>query len=101
MQEVVCVIEFTSLLIFDVCNMGSLVHTIAHDSNIGKGGISMDKKKMSIREKLKSIKEINQRNEQRRQEFIEKQKREINGKLFEMLENGEISREEFERLFKK
>lgn len=61
----------------------------------------MDKKKMSIREKLKSIKEINQRNEQRRQEFIEKQKREINGKLFEMLENGEISREEFERLFKK
>lgn len=60
-----------------------------------------DKKRMSIREKLKSIKEINQRNEQRRQEFIEKKKREINGTLFEMLENGEISREEFERLFKK
>ena len=62
----------------------------------------MEKKRMTPREKLDLMKEINERNEQRSQEFIkEKKKRERNGKLFDLLVNGEISREEFERLFQK
>ena len=62
----------------------------------------MEKKRMTPREKLDLMKEINERNEQRSQEFIkEKKKRERNVKLFDLLVNGEISREEFERLFQK
>ena len=62
----------------------------------------MEKKRMTPREKLDLMKEINERNEQRRQEFIEEQKKqERNEKLFDLYETGRISREEFERLFKK
>lgn len=60
----------------------------------------MDKKKMSIREKLEMMKEINQRNEARRQEFLEQKKQERNEKLFDLYVNGMISREEFERKYK-
>ena len=57
---------------------------------------------MTIREKLEMMKEMAERNEKRRREFIEdKKKRDINATLFDMLVNGEISREEFERKFKK
>lgn len=60
----------------------------------------MAEKKMSIREKLEMMKEIAQRNEERRQEFLEKKKHERNEKLFDMYVNGMISREEFERKYK-
>lgn len=59
----------------------------------------MEKKKMSIREKLKMMKEINRRNEERRKEFAKQQER--NKKLFDMFERGEISEEDFFRCYKK
>lgn len=59
----------------------------------------MEKKKMSIREKLKMMKEINRRNEERRKEFAKQQER--NKKLFGMFERGEISEEDFFRYYKK
>jgi hypothetical protein len=59
----------------------------------------MDQKKMSIREKLDLIKEIDQRNEERRKEFVEREKR--NKKLFDMFERGEISEGDFFKLYKK
>lgn len=59
-----------------------------------------DNKKMTIREKLELMKEIAQRNEERRQEFLEQKKQERNEKLFDLYETGMISREEFERRFK-
>lgn len=55
---------------------------------------------MSIREKLELMKEIAQRNEERRQEFLEQKKQERNEKLFDLYVNGMISREEFERKYK-
>lgn len=61
----------------------------------------MDKKKMTIREKLELMKEIAQRNRERRKEYLEKEKRERNEKLFDLYVNGMISREEFERRYKK
>ena len=60
----------------------------------------MAEKKMTIREKLELMKEIAQRNRERRQEFLEKEKRDRNKKLFDLYVNGMISREEFERKFK-
>lgn len=60
----------------------------------------MTEKKMSIREKLELMKEIAQRNEERRQEFLEQKKQERNEKLFDLYVNGMISREEFERKYK-
>lgn len=56
-------------------------------------------KKMTIREKLELMKEIDQRNEERRKEFLKQQER--NEKLFKMFEHGEISKEEFLRHYKK
>jgi len=61
----------------------------------------MAEKKMTIREKLELMKEIAQRNRERRQEFLEKEKRERNEKLFDLYVNGMISREDFERRYKK
>lgn len=58
-----------------------------------------DNKKMTIREKLELMKEIAQRNEERRKEFAKQQKR--NEKLFKMFERGEISEEDFFRYYKK
>lgn len=64
----------------------------------------MDKKqfkprnKLSIKEKLNMIKEMEERNEQRRKEFAKQQAR--NEKLFAMYEHGEISKEEFLRYYK-
>lgn len=60
-----------------------------------------DNKKMTIREKLELMKEIAQRNRERRKEYLEQEKRERNEKLFDMYVNGMISREEFERRIKK
>lgn len=59
----------------------------------------MDRTKMTIREKLQLIKEIDQRNEERRKEFVENQKR--NEKLCAMFVHGEISEEDFFRYYKK
>ena len=56
---------------------------------------------MTIREKLELMKEIAQRNRERRQEFLEKEKRERNEKLFDLYVKGMISREVFERRYKK
>lgn len=57
---------------------------------------------MSIREKLEMMKEINQRNEERRQEFLALQEqRKRNDILFAMYVSGKISQEEFERRYKK
>ena len=61
----------------------------------------MAEKKMTIREKLELMKEIAQRNRERRQEFLEKEKRERNEKLFDLYVKGMISREVFERRYKK
>lgn len=61
----------------------------------------MVEKKMSIIEKLKMMKEMAERNRQRRQEFLEKEKQARNEKLFDLYVNGMISREEFERKFQK
>lgn len=58
----------------------------------------MDRTKMSIREKLELMKEMERRNEERRKEFVKKQAR--NKKLFEMFERGEISEEDFFRFYK-
>lgn len=58
-------------------------------------------KKMTIREKLELMKEIARKNEERRKAFVEKEKREHNEKLFDLYVNGMISREEFERRYKK
>ena len=63
--------------------------------------LSMVEKKMSIIEKLKMMKEMAERNRQRRQEFLEKEKQARNEKLFDLYVNGMISREEFERKFQK
>lgn len=60
-----------------------------------------ENKKMTIREKLELMKEIAQRNKERRQAFLEKEKQERNEKLFDMYVNGMISREEFEHRYKK
>ena len=59
----------------------------------------MVSKKMSIREKLELMKEIDSRNEEHRKEFLKKQ--EQNEKLFEQFERGEISEEQFLKHFKK
>jgi hypothetical protein len=59
----------------------------------------MDRKHMTTREKLELMKEIAQRNEQRRKEFVDQEKR--NKKLLEMLERGVISEEDFLKYYKK
>ena len=59
-----------------------------------------DYKKMTIREKLELMKEISQRNRERRKEYLEQEKRERNEKLFDLYVNGMISREDFERRIK-
>ena len=53
---------------------------------------------MSIREKLELMKEISRRNEQRRKEHA--RKKAINERLFERLERGEISEEDFLRYYR-
>lgn len=54
--------------------------------------------KLSLKEKLNMIKEMDRRNEERRKEFAKQQAR--NEKLFAMYERGEISKEEFLRYYK-
>lgn len=55
--------------------------------------------KESLRERLERMKEADRRNEQRRREFVEKEK--YNEKLFELYVEGRITREQFESRFKK
>ena len=58
----------------------------------------MDHKHMTTREKLELMKEIDQRNEQRRKEFAEKKARDE--KLFDMYLDGEITKEELYKRIK-
>lgn len=57
-----------------------------------------DKPKMTTREKLELMKEIDQRNEQRRKEFVEKKKRDE--KLLDMYLDGKITKEELYKRIK-
>ena len=59
----------------------------------------MDEKLWATREKLEYMKQIKARNELRRKQFAEKKARDE--RLFKLFEEGLISREEFEKLFKK
>ena len=66
----------------------------------------MNSKKLDPRtiiEKLNLIKRMQERNEQRRKEFAAKQaaKQEYNEMLFDLYAEAKISRDEFERRFKK
>lgn len=56
----------------------------------------MDKKHMTTREKLELMKQIEERNEQRRKDFAEKKKRDE--RFLDMYLDGEITKEE---LFKR
>lgn len=58
----------------------------------------MDHKHMTTREKLELMKEIDQRNEQRRKEFVEKKKRDE--KLLDMYLEGHITKEELYKRIK-
>ena len=55
--------------------------------------------KRSIIERLRAMKETDERNKKRMEEFKKQQER--NKKLFDMYVNGIISREEFESRYKK
>ena len=82
--------------------IGMQVHRHIYDVHNKKGVYTMEKKRMTPREKLDLMKEINERNEQRRQEFIDEQrKQKRNEKLFDMYVKGMISREVFENKFQK
>lgn len=54
----------------------------------------MQKKRMTTKEKLKLMEEIDERNEQRRREFVE-QKKTREKKLLDTYIDGIISKEEF------
>ena len=58
----------------------------------------MDHKHMTTREKLELMKDIDQRNEQRRKEFVEKKKRDE--KLLDMYLEGHITKEELYKRIK-
>ena len=58
----------------------------------------MAHKHMTTHEKLELMKDIDQRNEQRRKEFVEKKKRDE--KLLDMYLDGEITKEELYKRIK-
>ena len=62
----------------------------------------MKKPKMSTREKLELMKEIDQRNEQRRREFVEQEqaKKARDEKLLDNYLDGEITKEELYKRIK-
>ena len=55
----------------------------------------MDKKHMTTREKLELMKQIEERNEQRRKEFAAKKERDE--RLLDMYLEGEITKEELDK----
>lgn len=57
----------------------------------------MPKKRMTTRDKLELMKDIERRNEQRRKEFAEKKaaNKAREERLFKMFEEGQITKEEF------
>lgn len=63
----------------------------------------MDHKHMTTREKLELMKEIAQRNDQRRKEFVEQEqaKKARNEKLLDMYLEGEITKEELYKRIEK
>lgn len=60
----------------------------------------MKKPKMSIREKLELMKQIDQQNEQRRKEFVEREKQARDEKLLDKYLDGEITKEELYKRIK-
>ena len=60
----------------------------------------MDHKHMTTREKLELMKEIDQRNEQRRKEFAEQEKKARDEKLLDMYLEGHITKEELYKRIK-
>ena len=60
----------------------------------------MKKPKMSTREKLELMKEIDQRNEQRRKEFVEREKKARDMELLDKYLDGEITKEELYKRIK-
>ena len=66
----------------------------------------MDKKKctprnkLTITEKLKLMKEMDQRNEERRKEFIEQEKKAREEKLIDLYLDGRITKKQFEKRIK-
>lgn len=60
----------------------------------------MKKPKMSIREKLELMKQIDQQNEQRRKEFVEQEKKASDEKLLDKYLDGEITKEELYKRIK-
>lgn len=60
----------------------------------------MKKPKMSTREKLELMKEIDQRNEQHRKEFAEQEKKARDEKLLDKYLDGEITKEELYKRIK-
>lgn len=60
----------------------------------------MKKPKMGTREKLELMKEIGQRNEQRRKEFAEQEKKARDEKLLDKYLDGEITKEELYKRIK-
>lgn len=60
----------------------------------------MKKPKMSIREKLELMKQIDQQNEQRRKEFVEQEKKARDEKLLDKYLDGEITKEELYKRIK-
>lgn len=57
-------------------------------------------RKMTTREKLELMKEIDQRNEQRRKEFVEQEKNARDEKLLDLYLDGEITKEEMYKRIK-
>ena len=60
----------------------------------------MKKPKMSIREKLELMKQIDQQNEQRRKEFVEQEKKARDEKQLDKYLDGEITKEELYKRIK-
>ena len=60
----------------------------------------MKKPKMSTREKLELMKEIDQRNEQRSKEFVEREKQARDAELLDKYLDGEITKEELYKQIK-
>lgn len=60
----------------------------------------MEKKRMTTREKLDLMKQMEERNEQRRKEFVAQEKKARDEKLLDMYLDGHITKEELYKRIK-
>ena len=58
------------------------------------------RKKLTITEKLKLMKEMDRRNEERRKAFVEQEKKAREEKLIDLYLDGRITKEQFEKRIK-